>query len=155
MGKLGDTSVAKLLGLPPVSQIGIVTRDMDKAIDFCTKVLKFPRFNVFSPDYADRTYRGRPGNFKMRIAIAPLGPVDLEFIEPMHGETIYDEFLQVKGEGLHHLGFVVEDIKGTIDAMKRLGIQVLQSGKRPGVSFAYMDTEPLVGFIVELIERKK
>ena len=34
-----------------------------------------------------------------------------------------------------------------------MGIEVLQSGKRPGVAFAYMDTEPLTGIIMEFIER--
>jgi hypothetical protein len=37
--------------------------------------------------------------------------------------------------------------------MGQLGIRVLQSGKRPGRSFAYMDTEALLGTIIEYREQ--
>ena len=40
-----------------------------------------------------------------------------------------------------------------INSNKFLGIEVLQSDKRPGVAFAYMDMEPLPGIIMEYIEQ--
>lgn len=146
--------VQELLALPAPCQIALVVRDLKKAVDFHTNVFKIGPFRIFEPAYTDQTYRGRPGNFRMRLAIAPFGPIDLEIIEPLEGETIYDEFLQKHGEGLHHLGFAVEYLEKRIAAMKKMGIEVLQSGKRPGVSWAYMDTEALAGFPIELIERK-
>jgi hypothetical protein len=48
---------------------------------------------------------------------------------------------------------MVDEIDARIAAMKQLGIGVLQSGKRPGRSFAYMDTESLLGTIIEYRER--
>lgn len=148
-----DPQDREFLALPHVSQIGVVVKDLHKAIEFYSKVWNMGPFKVFEPEYTDRTYRGKPGNFKMRIALAASGPVQLELIEPLEGETIYDEFLEKKGEGIHHLGFDVDRIEDRISAMKKMGIQVLQSGKRPGVAFAYMDTEALSGFIMEFIER--
>jgi hypothetical protein len=53
---------------------------------------------------------------------------------------------------LHHLGFVVDQIDERIKSFKKIGIGVLQSGKRPGVTWAYIDTESLAGFTIELIE---
>lgn len=89
----------------------------------------------------------------MRIAIAPWGTMDLELIQPLTGKTIYEEFLTAHGEGLHHLGCVIQNLSERIESFQTLGVQVLQSGKRPGASWAYMDTEPLAGIIIELIER--
>jgi len=90
---------------------------------------------------------------RMRLAIAPWGTVDLELIQPLEGKTIYDGFLATHGEGLHHLGCVIQRITDRIESFQELGVQVLQSGKRQGSSWAYMDTEPLAGIIIELIER--
>jgi len=50
------------------------------------------------------TYRGKTGRFKMRVALANAGPVQIELMQPLYDETIYDEFAQRKGYGLHHLG---------------------------------------------------
>ncbi len=54
---------------------------------------------------------------------------------------------------MHHLGFDVDRIEDRITAMQKMGIEVLQSDKRPGGAFTYMDTEPLTGIIMEYIER--
>ena len=89
---------------------------------------------------------------RMRLAIAPWGTVDLELIQPLAGKTIYDEFLAAHGEGMHHLGCVIQRLTERIESLEKIGVQVLQSGKRPGVSWAYMDTAPLAGIIIELIE---
>jgi 4-hydroxyphenylpyruvate dioxygenase-like putative hemolysin len=149
-----DPQVQELLALPPVRQIGVVVRDMQKALDTYTNLFRLAPFHVFEPEYTNQTYRGKPGNFKMRIAIGKLSPaVDFELIQPLRGETIYDEFLQTRGEGLHHLGFEVKNIEQRIAAMKQMGIAVLQSGRRPGAIWAYMDTEALAGIIIEWIER--
>ena len=148
-----DPKIQELLALPAVSQIGMVVRDLQRAVDFHTQVLKIGPFKIFEPLYTDQTYRGKPGNFLMRIAIAPMGPVDLEIIQVLRGETLHGEFLKAHGEGIHHLGFVIQDLAGRIAACKKMGIEVIQSGKRPGVDWVYIDTESLAGYPIELIER--
>jgi methylmalonyl-CoA/ethylmalonyl-CoA epimerase len=153
MGNLMDPQIQELLDLPPVSQVGMVVRDLSKAVDFYTRVLKIGPFKIFEPLYTDQTYRGRPGNFLMRLAFAPIGPIDLEIIQPLRGATIYDDFLKAHGEGLHHLGFDTDRLAERIAALQKIGIGVLQSGKRPGASWAYFDTESLAGYPIELIER--
>jgi methylmalonyl-CoA/ethylmalonyl-CoA epimerase len=148
-----DPKVQELLALPAVSQIGMVMRDLQKAVDFHTQVLKIGPFKIFEPLYTDQTYRGKPGNFLSRLAIASIGPIDIEFIQPLSGETVYAEFLKAHREGLHHVGFVIERLDERIGALKKIGIEVVQSGKRPGVAWAYIDTESLAGYMIELIER--
>ncbi len=148
-----DPKVQELLALPAVSQIGMVVRDLQKAVDFHTQTLKIGPFKIFEPLYTDQTYRGKPGNFLSRLAIASIGPIDIEIIQPLSGETVYAEFLKAHGEGLHHVGFVIERLEERIAALKKIGIEVVQSGKRPGVAWAYIDTESLAGYMIELIER--
>ena len=149
-----DPQIQKLLELPAPDQIGVVVKDMKKAIDAYTNLLHWGPFEVSEHKYTELIYRGKPGNFRYRIALAQIGPsLQLELIESLEGKSIYDEFLQTRGEGLHHFGFLIDDYDKRIAAMKQIGIEVLQSGKRPGKNFAYMDTEPLFGIILELRKR--
>ena len=55
---------------------------------------------------------------------------------------------------LHDVSAVIP-LERRVTLAQQLGIEVLQSGKRPGLTWAYMDTQPLAGIIIELIERKK
>jgi methylmalonyl-CoA/ethylmalonyl-CoA epimerase len=150
-----DSDLKRILALNEVNQIGIVVRDVEKAMknyaDFFG--ITFPK--VFFPDYFNKMYRGQPSDFSMKIALGMMGNLQIELIEVLRGKTIYEEFLERNGEGLHHLGFVVKDMDKRVETLRDLGIGVLMSGERVGAKFAYMDTEPIVGVIFEFIEREK
>ncbi len=150
-----DPKMLELLALPHPDQIGVVVRDIQKAIVAYTRIFQWGPFETVEREYTESTstYRGRPGNFKYRIGYVQLGPIQLEMIQPLRGKTIYDEFLETRGEGFHHFGFLIDHIEERTAAMKHMGIEVLQSGKRPGRKYAYMDTEPLIGIMIELRQK--
>ena len=149
-----DPQVQSLLELPEPDQIGVIVKDIHKAVDAYTNILRWGPFEISEHTYTELIYRGRPGNFRYRIALGQMGPsLQLELIESLEGESIYSEFLQTRGEGLHHLGFLIGEVDKRIAAMKQMGVEVLQKGSRPGRLFAYMDTEPLFGIIIEFRER--
>ena len=142
--------------LGSVVQVGIVVRDDLAAARAWTErfALKPAEVVDWPPEgsglEAASTYRGRPGNFRMRLAFIETGAVQLEFIQPLEGDNIYSEFLEEKGEGLHHLLFRVPD---PIDAARMLEVDVTQSGGStldPGAIWAYLDTEKTLGTIIEL-----
>ncbi|MFX1335920.1 MAG: VOC family protein, partial [Promethearchaeota archaeon] len=57
------------------------------------------------------------------------------------------------GEGLHHIGFIVEDIEQELARMENEGIKVLERGVvQEMVKFAYLDTEKTLGIILEIIQ---
>jgi methylmalonyl-CoA/ethylmalonyl-CoA epimerase len=144
------------LDLGPVVQVGLVVRDAA-----ATARLWSERFAMGEPHIVDwpppglnlestRTLRGESGNFRMRLAFIETGPVQIEFIEPLEGESIYAEFLAEHGEGLHHILFEVDDPEAVAAG---LGVKILQSGGsilRPGALWAYLDTQDLLGCIVEV-----
>ena len=66
------------------------------------------------------------GKFKMRIALARAGPIQIELMQPLHGETIYDEFAQRRGYGLHHLGIKTDNMEQSVKEMQEKGFQVIQ-----------------------------
>ncbi len=150
-----DPQVKKNPGLEKLNQVGIVVRDMEKAIRNYKEVfgISFPK--VVIPDFFNRVYRGNPENFRMKIGRTMMGELQIELIQPLEGKTIYGEFLEKWGDGIHHLGFDVNNLDERVAAFRKLGIGVLMNGERVGGKFAYMDTEGSVGIIVELIQREK
>ena len=142
--------------LGSVVQVGIVVRDALAAASAWTERFALEPAEVIDwpPEGsgldAGSTYRGRPGNFRMRLAFIETGAVQIEFIQPLEGDNIYSEFLEEKGEGLHHLLFRVPD---PIDVARLLEVQVTQSGGStldPGAVWAYLETEEILGTIIEL-----
>jgi methylmalonyl-CoA/ethylmalonyl-CoA epimerase len=149
-----DPQVKKILGLDKVNQVGIVVQDMDKAIQNYGEVFGISFHKVVVPDYFNRVYRGKPENFRMKIGLAMMGDLQIELIQPLEGKTIYAEFLEKWGNGIHHLGFDVNNLDERVAIFHKLGIGVLMSGERVGGKFAYMDTDGTFGIIIELIQRE-
>jgi methylmalonyl-CoA/ethylmalonyl-CoA epimerase len=151
-----DKSADTRIDLGPIVQVGIIVRDAQAACDAWTS-----RFKIDPPHIVDwpipgknlegsATYHGRPANFRMRLAFLQLGPVQIEFIEPLEGDNIYSDFLSEHGEGLHHILFEAADPAAIIEG---IGAPVLQSGGsslRPGATWSYLDTQEMLKVIVEL-----
>lgn len=142
--------------LGSVVQVGIVVHDALAAASAWTErfALEPAKIIDWPPEGsgldAGSTYRGRPGNFRMRLAFIETGAVQIEFIQPLEGDNIYSEFLEEKGEGLHHLLFRVPD---PVDVARLLEVEVTQSGGStldPGAVWAYLDTEKILSTVIEL-----
>jgi len=137
-------------------QIGVVVRDLDKATAALTEIFGIGPFRTIEWPPADRAdieryYYGEPGEFSARMAFTELGPVELELIQPLEGESIWADFLRERGEGIHHIRFNVSDIQPVIEYLGGHGIQAAQmgSGLRPGTTWANFDTQSQVGFVIE------
>src|SRR5262249_42405878 len=101
----------------------------------------------------DLIYRGSPGRFSMLIALSNTHP-EIELIQPLTGPSIYDEWFETHGEGLHHIAYTVDEINEAIADMKNIGFPVIQYGAGYGVdgdgAFAYFDTQAEFGTILEV-----
>ncbi len=146
-------------GVASIDQVAVVVRDLDRAMERYVNDLGIGPWTVytFSPDWIQAmTFRGQEQGYTMKLALAQLGPVMYELIEPVEGPTSYHEFLEERGEGLHHLGYFVEDIDAEIARMGLKGFTLLQSGRGFGKdgtgAYAYFDTEHAFGNIIEAIE---
>lgn len=85
-----------------------------------------------------------------------LGSIDIKLIEPSGEESPLWQFLK-RGEGLHHLCFKAEDVRGQLAALEVLGLRVL-APPAPGEAF---DDELIAfgyagaGLNIELIDTDK
>jgi hypothetical protein len=142
-----------------VNQVGFVVKDIDKAMEAYWRVGVGPWriYTYGAPLVKNITYRGRPGNWRFRIALANVGGFSLELIQPLSGESIYSEFLEKHGAGgIQHLGIVVDNLDLVVEEARRSGYEVIQSGQGHGVrgdgKFAYLSTEDDLLTVYELME---
>jgi len=129
-----------------VDQIGYVVRDIDKTIDTWTKLFGMGPWRHSESGGLDA--KGRP--WKVKLAIAYLGPVQIELIQCAEGRVFQSRYLDKWGEGVHHLGFYVDDVDAEAANLKAQGVKIFVHD--PG-RFAYFDAGGDDGAIFELIRR--
>jgi methylmalonyl-CoA/ethylmalonyl-CoA epimerase len=140
-------------------QIGILVRDVERTTRLLGSLFGLGPFKFI--EWPDRPtskyyYRGTEEHIKNRQAFLQVGPLELEFVQLLEGDrNAFRDFLEKRGEGIHHILFDVDDIDAVTATLARQGIKVLQSGTgiRPGTRWALLDTQDLLGFFVELRHR--
>jgi methylmalonyl-CoA/ethylmalonyl-CoA epimerase len=139
--------------------VAVVVRDLDRALAHYTNDLGIGPWAIYtlSPDWIrDMTVHGKEQGYVYTLALCSVGPVVYELLESVQGPNIYEEFLNERGEGLHHVGYFVEDIDAEISKMESRGFSMLQGGRGFGANddgaYAYFDTERTLGCILEALE---
>jgi len=123
-------------------QIAWVTRDLDateKALTMLLGAKKWIRMPGvhFGPDACP--YRGKPADFVADISLSYAGETQLELIAPVNGQSIYTDFLDRAGAGLHHICIEVDDVER---ALAERDAEAVQRGLIPGgMEFAYVSAE--------------
>ncbi|MBZ5561289.1 MAG: VOC family protein [Acidobacteriia bacterium] len=135
-----------------VVQVGWVVKDLDQTVSYWEKLgLKnVNRAGVL--EFPDTNYRGRKAPLSLKMAFGNIGGVEIEWIQPVKGRSVYNEFLEKHGDGVHHLAFGVASparLEEQIQHFKKLGVEVVQFGTWEGTKgkgrFAYLDTAPRGG----------
>jgi methylmalonyl-CoA/ethylmalonyl-CoA epimerase len=137
-----------------IEHICIVVKDLESAIERFQSLFGIGPFRVFDSHHPDGVVHGQKMHYSGRVGFAQAGPAEIELIEPGQGESIWREFLEEKGEGVHHVGVFVPDIDKELARYEEKGIGILQTGENDRIKLAYVDTEPVVGLMVELLQRK-
>jgi methylmalonyl-CoA/ethylmalonyl-CoA epimerase len=133
-------------------QLGIVVRDLEATVrryedDYGIGPWRFDRIDLGEAnDY--REY-GEPVERSNRIAIAMVGRVMWELIEPLDEDGIYARFLAEKGEGIHHVAVATPNFDETVARAEREN-NVILSGEFSGARVAYLATERDLGVVLEV-----
>ena len=154
MTQIPDQNVVKALGRDSITdpflgnaiEIAIVTGDHKRTMEGLCRLGIGPwQVHTFSPENTtNQTYRGKPSPFTMKVCFAHLSTMIWELIEPVSGSTIFAEFLERHGEGIHHVAFDCNNIpfEQRITEFERRGFQLVQSGSWMGKNhLAFFETE--------------
>jgi hypothetical protein len=145
-----------------IAQVAIIVEDLETAVENYWRLFGIGDWHFYTygkPLVKRMTYRGRPSEYKMRVALSYLGPMRIELIEMVEGDTVYADFVKEHGYGVHHFGVLVEDMEQAIAQAETAGLKVTMDGAGFGRDgdghYAYLDTEDRIGVAIELIERPK
>lgn len=138
-----------------VTQVGLVVKNLDEAVKKYWEVFGIGPWAIFTMDGSsihDMTIRNERKDSAFRVAFADMGNLQWELIQPLDEKSIYSEFLEKHGEGLHHVAFSTNNgFEETLELLKGKGVDVLTSGRaNNGVSFANLDTEATLSCISEI-----
>lgn len=153
---MGPMMVPSLAGLAPF-QIAFVVRDLERTVrEFDARLAAGPwRGWVFGPQGEGREYRGAPAEWTLKLALNNRSP-QYELIEPLVGPSIHADWLVERGEGFHHIAYLVESVAVVTAEMEAAGHPVVArihsfGAAGDGVA-AYYDTADALGFLVEAVE---
>jgi methylmalonyl-CoA epimerase len=95
-----------------------------------------------------------PGD-NVRVLFAPVGESRFEFLEPVGDEGPVHKFLEKRGPGIHHICLEVEDLRGMLDHLSALGVELIDRQPRPGAHgtmVAFVHPKSANGVLIELVE---
>lgn len=133
-------------------QVGVVVENMENAIARFAELGIGP-FEPRTLPPGEEWYRGKPHHGDVKIAMTMLGGVQFELVQPVSGVSVHQEFLDAKGEGIHHLMFSCEERDKSVDALSEKGAVELLRSRRAGGGVVYLDLNAS-GVIVELVQKR-
>jgi methylmalonyl-CoA/ethylmalonyl-CoA epimerase len=130
-----------------VDHISYAVKDFFKVIDSWSRLYGIGPWKYDENGGMDA--KGRP--WKIRMAFAYVAGVEFELVQCTEGRIFQSRFLDTWGEGVHHIGFKVEDVDKEVAGLAGQGVKgfVYDPGK-----FAYLDAGGVGGAIFELMQRK-
>jgi methylmalonyl-CoA/ethylmalonyl-CoA epimerase len=139
--------------LTRIDHVGIACRDLDAAIG---------RYQAtFGLEVVSLEVNEEQGVREAMLAVAAadadtvLRPGYVQLLEPLGPDTPVGKFLARRGEGLHHVGYGVEDISQALATIGGLGVRLIDQRPRHGsmgASIAFLHPSDLGGVLTELVQ---
>jgi methylmalonyl-CoA/ethylmalonyl-CoA epimerase len=123
--------------------VGIVVADIDAATSHY-ETLGFAngeRFEMTEQGVIAVTFRSGPGY--------------VELIQPTDPDGAIARFMTKRGEGMHHVAYRVDDLRGTLDRLAAAGVRLIDATPRRGAHgwrVAFVHPESCNGVLTELVE---
>ncbi len=136
-------------------QISVVVPDLEAAMRTYVDDYGVGPWHVyeFNPGNVQGMHEaGRPVERSWRLALAQVGEVQWELVEPQDDVSVYARFLAEHGPGVHHVGVAVADYASTLAELGERGHEVLLGGTYNGVTFSYLSTDRDLGVVTEIFD---
>jgi methylmalonyl-CoA/ethylmalonyl-CoA epimerase len=144
-------NTVSLVAAEGVNHIGIAVRSLNEQRGFYEGVLG-ARFECVEEVKSQ----------KVRVAFYALGPTDnpvrLELLEPTSPESPIAQFIEKRGEGLHHVAYTVTDIAARLTALHQADVRLIDEHPRAGAhgsQIAFLHPKASKGVLTELCEPRR
>ncbi len=132
------------MALTEVDHVAIAVRDLDAAIDWYKQ--------TFGATVAHREVVERDGVEEALLAVADSY---IQLLTPTRQDSPVAKFLDNKGEGLHHVGYRVEDCGEALRQAIAAGARAIDAEPRPGsrgTMVAFLHPKTAFGTLIELVQ---
>jgi methylmalonyl-CoA/ethylmalonyl-CoA epimerase len=132
----------------PIDHVGIAVRDLERACATYRDLLggEVMAREVVEAQGVEVAFLSMPGDTRIEL-IAPIGD-----------EGAVARFLEYRGEGMHHICVVVEDIDAALADLVGADVPLVHETAQPGAEgsrIAFLHPKALGGVLLELKEKAK
>ena len=126
-----------------ITEVGVAVKDLEKATRLFVDVLGARAGEIVTVE-----------RYQMRYRMCRVGNVDFELMEPVGEEGVIARFIKARGEGLHHVGFAVENLIEQLDALKDRRVPLIDEEPQEllGATYAFVHPSAFSGVMFELIQ---
>lgn len=140
-----------------ICQVGFIVRDIDRAAQKFSEIFGFPKPPIIvTPGFerAKTKYDGQPSDATAKLAFFNTGQLQIELIEPDEKPSVWRDFLDQHGEGVHHIAFQVKDTEKVVQHLAGYDVDVVQQGLYSDGSgmYTYLDSSLQLGVSIELLQ---
>jgi methylmalonyl-CoA epimerase len=91
----------------------------------------------------------------VEIAFLPMGDSELELLQPLDPGNSIGRFLEKRGEGIHHICLLVEDIEASVTQLEDRGARMATEIRQhaDGTRYAFVHPKSAHGVLMELYEK--
>lgn len=130
--------------LTEIDHVAIAVNDLDAAVAFYAE--------AFGAEVAHRETVESDG---VEEALVKVADSYIQLTTATRPDSPIGKFLERKGEGLHHIGYRVDDCAAALAAMVEAGATPIDSEPRPGsrgTTVAFMHPKGAFGTLIELVQ---
>ncbi len=134
-------------GIGPLHHVAVVVRSIEEAL---------PRYRSLfglEPEAEPMIFAAQ----RVRLCFLPTGPqpaARIELVEPIDDDSGVARFLATRGEGLHHLCLLTDDLPASLEALAAREAELIDREPRPGAhgTVAFVHPRTLNGILWELLQ---
>jgi methylmalonyl-CoA/ethylmalonyl-CoA epimerase len=130
--------------LTEIDHVAIAVRDLDAAVAWYESALG-----------ARVVHRERVESDGVDEALVAVADSYVQLLTPTRPDSPVARFLERRGEGLHHVGYRVDDCAAAIESVRASGARVIDEAPRPGsrgTLVAFVHPQGAFGTLVELVQ---
>ena len=130
--------------LTEIDHLAIAVRDLDAAVAWYAE--------MFGATVAHREVVERDG---VEEALLKVSDSYVQLLMPVREDSTVAKWLDGHGEGIHHVGYRVDDCAAALESVKQHGYRVIDEAPRPGsrgTTVAFVHPKTAFGTLIELVQ---
>lgn len=132
------------MNISHIEHIGIAVKSLEESIPYYENILGLKCYKI--EEVADQ---------KVKTAFFMVGQTKIELLEPTSPESTIANFIEKKGEGMHHIAYKVDSVSDSLAEAENKGVRLIDKAPRggaDGLKIAFLHPKSTCSVLTELCE---